>query len=474
MHFTLDNGEGRRGRYFLVMARADGRGGGDGSVGAGGRQAAGASAPRRTGRRARPRPVFVVCAARSGSTLLRYLLDSHPEVVCPPELDLSSLLEHVIEVWSRRDDARGSGPVPGAQLSPQVCSRARKVIDEVMGAFAADAGASVFADKSLSTVNHLPALSQCYPDASYVLLYRYPLDLIASGIESSQWGFRGHFRPYVRGNLSNLVSGLGDYWIDRASKMVEFEKSCSVAHTRVYYERLCDDPASTLKDLLGFLDLDYDEALIELSFNTEHGLGPGDFKIDFTRSISLESVGRGSTIPKLLTTDQVARTNELLAQLDYPPLHVGWSGGLAEHLALHGSDKSSEPAGRIAETVVAILARRKRSVLAETHLQYLPIEVVVRTGDTGGDAYLLIGCDGRVDLAGEPDSPGPNGARHISFEGDVLLRIVKGDVTLASAFRDRRVRFEPEQARPLGDPRLRRTLAALAAVITPEKRLSGA
>jgi hypothetical protein len=453
------------------MASAQGRGDGDASVGSGGRKAAGASAPRQPGRRARPRPVFVVCAARSGSTLLRYLLDSHPEVVCPPELDLSSLLEHVIEVWSRRDDAR-SGPVPGAKLSAQVCSRARKVIDEVMAAFAADAGASVFADKSLSTVNHLEALSQCYPDASYVLLYRYPLDLIASGIESSQWGFRGHFRPYVRGNLSNLVSGLGDYWIDRASKMVEFEKSCSVAHTRVYYERLCHDPAGTLKELLGFLDLDHDEALIELSFNTEHGHGPGDYKIDLTRSVSRESVGRGSTIPKLLTTDQVATTNELLAQLNYPPLHVGWSGGLAEHLGLPGSERSTEDARRIAETVVAILAGRKRSVLAETHLRYLPIEVVVRAGDTGGDAYLRIGCDGRVDLAGEPDSPDPNGARRISFEGDVLLRVVTGEVTLASALRDRRVRFEPDQARPLGDPRLRRILATLAAVITPDKRLS--
>jgi hypothetical protein len=30
-------------------------------------------------------PVFVLCMARSGSTLLRFLLDAHPELACPPE-----------------------------------------------------------------------------------------------------------------------------------------------------------------------------------------------------------------------------------------------------------------------------------------------------------------------------------------------------------------------------------------------------
>jgi hypothetical protein len=35
--------------------------------------------------------VFVVTLARSGSTLLRYLLDAHPEITAPPELNLSAL-----------------------------------------------------------------------------------------------------------------------------------------------------------------------------------------------------------------------------------------------------------------------------------------------------------------------------------------------------------------------------------------------
>jgi len=36
-------------------------------------------------------PVFVLCNGRSGSTLLRFLLDAHPDLACPPETNLPSL-----------------------------------------------------------------------------------------------------------------------------------------------------------------------------------------------------------------------------------------------------------------------------------------------------------------------------------------------------------------------------------------------
>jgi hypothetical protein len=36
-------------------------------------------------------PVFVLCNGRSGSTLLRFLLDAHPDLACPPETNLPDL-----------------------------------------------------------------------------------------------------------------------------------------------------------------------------------------------------------------------------------------------------------------------------------------------------------------------------------------------------------------------------------------------
>jgi Sulfotransferase family len=37
-------------------------------------------------------PVFVLCMSRSGSTLLRLILDTHPDLACPPETNIPAVL----------------------------------------------------------------------------------------------------------------------------------------------------------------------------------------------------------------------------------------------------------------------------------------------------------------------------------------------------------------------------------------------
>ena len=58
--------------------------------------AAAASRPRsrrlRSGDRLVESPGFVMCTLRSGSTLLRVMLDSHSQVHCPHEIHLLSLI----------------------------------------------------------------------------------------------------------------------------------------------------------------------------------------------------------------------------------------------------------------------------------------------------------------------------------------------------------------------------------------------
>jgi hypothetical protein len=420
----------------------------------------------KTGRRPRLRQIFVVSLARSGSTLLRYLLDTHPEIASPPELNLSALLAHVVEVWTRSNEARGIVLQPGAPLPPEICRRARKVVDEIMRTFADDTGASVFCDKSLTTVDHLQVVSQCYPAGSFIFLYRYPLDFIASGIEACQWGYNAYgFAPYVAGNVANFVSGLGNYWIDRVSKMVEFERTCTAAHARLYYELLCDDPNGTLTDLMQFLDLERDDTLVERTFDSDHGHGPGDYKIDFTRSITADSIGRGATIPQLLGPGQVSRINELLAELDYPSLEAGWRGNLAGMLGLRSAKDSMGEARRIAEEVVATLSARQPPSVGAAHLPFLPMYVMVRAG-AGSDAWMLVGSDGRFTLVDEPvDSDETSERPKIRCAGDVLARVIGGELTLGHAIHDGRVRYEAATGTQSRDTRPRRALAAFAAVL---------
>ena len=196
-------------------------------------------------RRRTVKQAFIVSPARSGSTLLRVLLDTHPQIVSPPELNLSALLQHTTASWNNTMVALGEKPpgdAPGADaLSDEVVRRARKPVDEIMVACANAAGASLYCDKSLTTIDHLATVTRCYPNAPLVFLYRYPLDFIASGLEASRWGFNAFgFVPYVSTNPGNFVGALANYWIDKVSRMVEFERDFEGSNARIYYELLCD------------------------------------------------------------------------------------------------------------------------------------------------------------------------------------------------------------------------------------------
>jgi hypothetical protein len=432
--------------------------------------------PDGAGKRSRVRQLFIVTLARSGSTLLRYLLDAHPEIASPPELNLSALLHHAADTWHRTLDAVLERPPdepiePLQAYSPEAYRGARRAVDPIMVRCANIAGATMFCDKSLTTVDHLPTVSRCYPKASYIFLYRYPLDLIASAIQASRWGFNAFgFAPYVGVTPGNFVAGLANYWIDKVSKMVEFERTCSGAHARIYYELLCDDPAGTLNQILDFLGLPPDDGLIERAFRSEHGRGPGDYKIDYTGSISAESIGRGSRLPQQLLPGQEQRMDELLAELDYPSLQAAWRGDLAaliglkrvtDHRALEEQDD------RLARSLLDLFWRGVELLRAEGSTVQ-PLLVFVR-GESGADTLIHVDPEKGVTL-GDPSADVSASETRVRCHGDVLLRVAAGAVNLAQVTHDGEVRFDRE---PGTGPPTRVVMKALGSLLRAGARASG-
>lgn len=429
-------------------------------------------APRR---RKTVRQAFVVTPARCGSTLLRYLLDAHPDIVSPPETNLSALLQHLVDIWSQTDIALGvAQPAsPGAPPLPsnEVLRRARKPVDAIMVAFANAAGASVYCDKSLTTIDHLATVARCYRKAPLIFIYRYPLDMIASGMEASRWGFNAFgFAPYVTAMPGNFLAGLANYWIDRTSKMLEFERTFEGPYARIYYELLCDDPTDALAGLFELLGVEAHNDVMERAFASDHGRGPGDYKIDYTGAISVDSIGRGAALPEHLAPAQVERINELCAELDYPDLAAAWRGDLGALLGLkHAREPGADGRG-IAASIVALLSKRPPTELVEPHRRALPFELVITRAGHGEPGRVLIDDDATATVL---NGAGPDSNRlEVRCAGDVVLRVAAGEVKFGNAVRDGEIRVERDNAHGQeGDERERigrrphEVLATLAALI---------
>jgi hypothetical protein len=402
--------------------------------------------------------------------LLRYLLDSHPDVVSPPELNLSALLQHLVQVWGHTDAALGAAPVPAGSstlsISPEVRRRARKPVDEIMVSCARAAGASVYCDKSLTTIDHLEAVSQCYPKAPLIFLYRYPLDMIASGLEASRWGFNAYgFVPYVTATPGNFVAGLANYWADKVSKMLEFERGFGGSSARIYYELLCDDPVGTMNGLFEVLEVPADQAVIERVFSSDHGRGPGDYKIDYTGSISIDSIGGGSKLPEHLSAEQVSGINQLLAELDYPELGAAWRGDLSALIGLKGSKKPAPDGAEIAKSIARLLSGPCRDGFNETYRHAFPFELVIARVGQGDPGRVLIESESSAAVL-NGQSTGTETRARVRCLGDILLKIAAGEATFGNAVRDGEIRVENDgRAEDSSERNPHEVLAALAALV---------
>jgi protein-tyrosine sulfotransferase len=277
----------------------------------------------------RPDPVFVLCMGRSGSTLLRFLLDAHPELACPPETSMPALCGQLAVVWSLIEGAplaaeRDTAPprVPDAAVAG-----IRRMLDEMSGSYLARRGKRLLCDKSLGSARFADLLTQIYPGARFLCLYRHPMDVIASGLDACPWGLNGYgFDQYIVGSPGNAVLALARYWLDNAALIREVEQEQPERCHRIRYEDLVEDPEEVMRQVYTFVGVQPAPGVARACFSEERErFGPGDHKIWATSQVSGDSVGRGESVPAGLIAPPVTEAiNELAAELGYLPVDDGW------------------------------------------------------------------------------------------------------------------------------------------------------
>lgn len=275
-------------------------------------------------------PVFVLCAARTGSTLLRFLLDAHPDLACPPETDLPLLCAQLAKTWSilAGTPLQKSRTGEPAVLADPLPASIRSTMGPMIGQHLARRGKKRLCDKSMSTAKHASLLLQVFPGAKFICLYRHPMDMIASGIEACPWGLQGFgFDSYAASCPGSDVLALARYWTEHTREIRAVEERYPDKCHRVRYEDLVSDPEAVTDGIFRFLEVPSSPRISVRCFSPERErLGPGDYKIWRTSRITPDSVGRGWSIP----VDQIepqarASLNEIAGELGYVQVDARWS-----------------------------------------------------------------------------------------------------------------------------------------------------
>jgi hypothetical protein len=400
-------------------------------------------------------PVFVLCAGRSGSTLLRFLLDAHPDLACPPETNLPGLCAQLAAVWSLLDG------------TPSAADQAvRQTTDAMIGTHLRRRGKNRYCDKSLGTAQHADLLLRLYPGARFVSLYRHPMDVVASGLEACPWGLTGYgFEPYAASTPGNAVLALARYWADHVSAIAAVEDRYPDRCHRVWYEDLVRDPEGTAAGIFAFLGVPPSPGISARCFAPERErLGPADFKIWHTSQITADSVGRGWSIPAAQLTPAVTGVvNELAGRLGYLPVDESWSvtavpPDMRVPVSGDPGPQAALPAGAVTREMPRVYIRLGQ--LLQSGLFRVSDRFARRWGDCAREAFLVVASsstDGssarwRVDLAAgtvslassgvaNPGDLGADVAWQLIGPAATWERVLSGDVNLNVALRRRELRF---------------------------------
>ena len=276
-------------------------------------------------------PVFVLTVARSGSTLLRFILDAHPDLCCPPELGVAATCAQLAHVWGVTEGAHSAAlptTLSEGQLSGRAVEAIRSAIEQALAPYTQEHGAARWCDKALDGAQWAGVAATIWPDAQFICLYRHCMDVTASGLEACRWGLDSFgFEVFAPQYPGNSVAAAGACWADTTVKMIDFEKRHPDRTLRVRYEDLVTDPEEVAGQMFGFLGVAEVPGISRSCFAVAHEAnGPGDAKIWFTKAVSPDSLGRGLEVPGDRLPPPLRDTiNTALRELGYVEVGPDWN-----------------------------------------------------------------------------------------------------------------------------------------------------
>ncbi|RCG32059.1 sulfotransferase [Sphaerisporangium album] len=198
-------------------------------------------------------PVFVMSPVRSGSTLLRSMLNAHPELHAPHEL-------HVRRLSVGYGTALAEKAM--AELGHNQADLEHLLWDRVLHRELVRSGKRYIVDKTPANAFAYKRISTCWPDARFIFLLRHPVSIATSWFEAGA----GKRTPE-----------------EAAADALRYMRAVERARTAlpgptVRYEDLTSDPEKETRAICDHLGIAWDPAMLRYGEPDVLVKGLGDWK----------------------------------------------------------------------------------------------------------------------------------------------------------------------------------------------------
>ncbi|GAB2848197.1 sulfotransferase [Actinocorallia aurea] len=222
-----------------------------------------------------PSPVFVLSSQRSGSTLLRVILNSHSQIRAPHELHLRTLKVEPSREFS--DDVMGALGLTRKELE-------HLLWDRILHHEMERSKAQVIVDKTPANALMWRRFHTAWPKARYIFLLRHPQSVVESVMNRR----KGAELDAVVQETYNYVAG-----VEEARQNLD--------GVTVRYEDLTADPERETKRICEYLGLPWEAGMVDYGAQ-DHGPIKPVFG-DWSANIKSGKVQAARPLPTIETID---------------------------------------------------------------------------------------------------------------------------------------------------------------------------
>ena len=198
-------------------------------------------------------PAFVLSSVRSGSTLLRVLLNTHSQIHAPHEL-------HLRNIWVKTRHHNTEWALHEMDLDPAQLTYL--LWDRLLHRQLERSGKRVLVNKTPSDVFIADRIRECWPDARFIFLLRHPAAIMRS-----------------REKIGTFDAEANAARVLRYCEAVEAART-SLPGLTVRYEDVASDPAAETKRLCEFLGVAWEPGMVEYGERRPRPLPPRDRRLE--------------------------------------------------------------------------------------------------------------------------------------------------------------------------------------------------
>ncbi|MGA8204231.1 MAG: sulfotransferase [Woeseiaceae bacterium] len=269
-----------------------------------------------------PDGIIVLGAPRSGTTLLRRLLDAHPNISCPGETYLLSSCARFIRS-DRMGDGTDMGVLSGLGFagfsSKEVIDSLREYAFSFPRAVAQRKGKSRWAEKTAIDAFYIEEIEViCGQDAYFVALLRHGLDVACSCEElvAANGAIPLELHEFVKRNNVPLEAYC-EAWVHATGKILDFLERHPTNSMVCRYEDLVREPEATLRQVLALVGEEWQPDLLDRALDGVGDAGLGDWKTYRSSKVLQGSIGRWRNLSKPMQARLARIANDTLCRAGY-------------------------------------------------------------------------------------------------------------------------------------------------------------